>query len=64
MLCNLNPKVDSPPYATTVAGAAALQCYQEDPVHQPWGLRCELFCEFQYVETWQQYNYIKFCFDC
>ena len=33
---SLNPKVDTPPFATTVA--AALQLYQVDPVHQPWGL--------------------------
>ena len=33
----LNPKVDSPPFATTAA-AAPLQYYQVDPVHQFLGL--------------------------
>ena len=31
----LNPKVDSPQFAATVAAAAPLQHYQIDPVHQP-----------------------------
>ena len=35
----LNSKDNSPPFAATVAAAAPLQHYQEDPVHQPWGLR-------------------------
>ena len=30
----LNPKIDTPPFAATVA----LQLYQVNPVHQPWGL--------------------------
>ena len=34
----LNPKVDSPPFAGTVAAAAPLQLYQKDLVHQPLGL--------------------------
>ena len=35
----LNPQVDSPLFAATIAAAAAsLQLYQEDPVHQPLGL--------------------------
>ena len=34
----LKPQSYSPPFATTVA-AAALQLYQVDQVHQPWGLR-------------------------
>ena len=37
----LNPKVDIPPFAATVA-AAALQLYQVDPVHQPWGLNASV----------------------
>ena len=37
---SLHPKVDSPPFAATVAAAAMpLQHYQVDPVHQPLGLR-------------------------
>ena len=32
---NLNPQVDSPLFAATVATAAPLQLYQEDRVHQP-----------------------------
>ena len=32
---DLNPKVDSQPFAATVASAAPLQHYQVDPVHQP-----------------------------
>ena len=35
----LNPQVDSPPFSATVAAAALLQLYQEDPVHKPLGLR-------------------------
>ena len=34
---NLNPKVDSPPFAATVTAAAPLQHYQVD-LHQPWDL--------------------------
>ena len=34
----LNPKVDSPLFAATVAAAAPLQHNQVDPVHQPLGL--------------------------
>ena len=33
---SLNPNVDSPLFAVSVA--AALYHYQVDPVHQPWGL--------------------------
>ena len=36
--CHVNPKVDSPPFAATVAAAAPLQHYQVDTVHQPLGL--------------------------
>ena len=36
---SLNPKVDSLPFAATVAAAAPTQRYQVDPVHQSSGLR-------------------------
>ena len=35
---SLNPKVDTPPLAATVAAAAPLQLYQVNPVHQAWWL--------------------------
>ena len=38
----LNPKVDSPPFAATVAASAPVQYYQVDPVHQPLGSRHHL----------------------
>ena len=37
----LNPKVDTPPFAATIAAAAAplqLYQYQGDLVHQPWSI--------------------------
>ena len=34
----VNPNVNTPLFAATVV-AAALQLYQVDPVHKPWGLR-------------------------
>ena len=36
---HLNPKVDRPQFAATVAAAVPLQHYQIDPVHQPLGLK-------------------------
>ena len=39
---SLNPKVDSPPFAATVAAAAPLQHYQVDPVHKPLDLSIEV----------------------
>ena len=40
---NLNPKVESPPFAATVVAAAVAVLYynQEDPVLQPLGLRIQ-----------------------
>ena len=35
----LNPQIDSTTISATVAAAAFLQLYQEDPVHKPMGLR-------------------------
>ena len=46
----LNPKVDSPPFAATVAAAAPLQHYQVDPVHQPWGLSCVTALRVQHLK--------------
>ena len=37
----LNPQGDRPPFDVTIAGAAPLQLYQEDPVHQPLGLKLQ-----------------------
>ena len=39
----LNPKVDSPLSAATVAAAVPLHYYQLDPVHQSLGLRSWMF---------------------
>ena len=41
---NLNPQVDSPPFAATVVAAAAIQYYQEDPVLQSLGLNALFPC--------------------
>ena len=45
----LNPKVDSPPFAATVAAAVPLQLYQVDTAHQPMGLKHQNDSRFEQI---------------